>query len=772
MADNNTGNFGSIKPDEFKSLQDELILFTKGISEAGKAMKEALSGASSEELTVNLTKALNATKSLATVTKEDLKSSQGRNDIAKKYNEIKKQQNIVEANILILKKKIELSDKESIDRLGKALIHAVNLADNLAIAAGHAEKLATQVEKVEEAGRVFSKMSETLSKFPLIGSALAKPLQAAAQAAREATAEGLTPGQAKLEGWLALSKTIALTIGAGILSALVKASGRLGEINKQLGVGIEGARSIAKEYEQYATNAGDVAITTDRLIKANGELNAALGTSVKFSGETLDTFIRLTEYMGLSAGAAAKLETLSRTTGKNTQEFAGNLAKSVFQAGKANGIYISTSSALEKVKDLSGTTLLNLRRNPEAIGQALVATEKLGISFQQLRNTANSLLDFESSISNELEAELLTGKQLNLERARAAALKGDDLALTRELSKQVGSLNEFEKMNVIQRESLAKAFGMSADSMADMLLKQELMNSLGEEANNLTAEQAKKIKEMVNSGDAVNESDALLKLQQQQDVAKNFALTVEKLKSAFVDFFTGFEPVFTGLVDTIKGLAESKLLKLLAGGLTSTVGLAALIGTMVAGKVMGTNPLLPMWVRVANMGGAAGGSTGGFGSSLYRKGSPGPTGPLTKSGKPDMRFNANKVGPATKGGLTRLGTGLAGGALGMGAMMIGDGLSSAGHETAGGVVSGMGQGAMMGAMFGPVGMGIGAALGGLVGFLNRKDKEEKAEKKEEQDHFTKMTEQLRVIAKKDTEIYMEGSRVGQALVQSNPQLGN
>lgn len=770
MADNNTGNFGSITPDELRALQAELKQFTQGFKDAGAAMNEALRSAGADDLTVSLTKAVNAGKSLAEVTKEDLKSTRGRNEIARKYNEIKKQQNVVEANILILKKKIELADRESVDALGKALLHAVNLADNLSIAAGEAEKLAGQTKKVEEAGKGFAKMAEALGKLPLIGSALAKPLQAAAAAAREATAEGLTPGQAKLEGWLALSKTIALTIGAGIVNALVKASSRLGEINKQLGVGIEGARSIAKEYEEYAMNAQDVAITTDSLVKANGELNAALGTSVKFSGETLDTFIKLTEYMGVSANAAAKLETLSRTTGKNTEEFAGNLAKSVFQAGKANGVYISTSSALEKVKDLTGTTLLNLRRNPEAIGEAIVATEKLGMSFQQLRNTANSLLDFESSISNELEAELLTGRQLNLERARSAALRGDDLALTRELANQVGTLSEFERMNVIQRESLAKAFGMSADSMADMLLKQELMNSLGAEANNLTAEQAKRIKEMVESGDATSESDALLKLQQQQDVAKKFALAVEKLKSAFVDFFTGFEPTFNKLVNTIKGLAENKLVKAIAGGLASTAGIAALVGTMVAGKLMGTNPLMPMWVRVANMGGA--GMMPGAGMVQARSGK------MYPANSPQGRMIRTRGGtqPLPKGGLGRLGTGLAGGVLGMGAMMAGDSIAEAGYEKTGGTISGMGQGAMMGAMFGPVGMGVGAAIGGLVGFLKSKSEEEKkereAKKAEEKDHYTQMTDQLRLIAKQETAVYMDSNKVGLSLVQGNPQLGN
>ena len=42
----------------------------------------------------------------------------------------------------------------------------------------------------------------------------------------------------------------------------------------------------------------------------------------------------------------------------------------------------------------------------------------------------------EESIAAELEAELLTGKQLNLDNARAAALKGDMVTLAEELNAQ------------------------------------------------------------------------------------------------------------------------------------------------------------------------------------------------------------------------------------------------------------------------------------------------------------------------------------------------
>jgi hypothetical protein len=91
---------------------------------------------------------------------------------------------------------------------------------------------------------------------------------------------------------------------------------------------------------------------------------------------------------------------------------------------------------------------------------------------------AQSLLNFESSISSELEAELLTGKNLNLEQARYLALTGDAAGAAAEVAKQVGTSADFGKMNVIQQEALAKAAGMTRDQLAQSLIESEALTKL------------------------------------------------------------------------------------------------------------------------------------------------------------------------------------------------------------------------------------------------------------------------------------------------------
>ena len=101
----------------------------------------------------------------------------------------------------------------------------------------------------------------------------------------------------------------------------------------------------------------------------------------------------------------------------------------------------------------------------------------------QIEDIASSLLDFESSIENELSAELLLGKNINLEKARQAALNNDLETVATEIAKQAGSAAEFGEMNAIKQEALAKAVGMNREELAKTLFVQEqLAGASGDEA--------------------------------------------------------------------------------------------------------------------------------------------------------------------------------------------------------------------------------------------------------------------------------------------------
>jgi len=145
------------------------------------------------------------------------------------------------------------------------------------------------------------------------------------------------------------------------------------------------------------------------------------------------------------------------------------------------------------------------------IAKAVVTAKAFGMTLEQVAAAGDKLLDFGGSIESELKAELLLGRQINLERARAAALAGDQVTLTEELAKNVGTAAEFTKLNRLQQNALAESVGMTSDQLAETLRKREEAIASGKSLVQVQEEEAAKALERNNIQDKFNQ--AILKLQ-------------------------------------------------------------------------------------------------------------------------------------------------------------------------------------------------------------------------------------------------------------------
>ena len=90
-------------------------------------------------------------------------------------------------------------------------------------------------------------------------------------------------------------------------------------------------------------------------------------------------------------------------------------------------------------------------------------------SAQQLKEQMKMLLalieDGKISIQKQMEAEVLLGKELNLEKAREMVFNNDIAGAMQEIS-QLVSPEEFEAMDAVRRQALAASVGLDAGAMA------------------------------------------------------------------------------------------------------------------------------------------------------------------------------------------------------------------------------------------------------------------------------------------------------------------
>ncbi len=256
------------------------------------------------------------------------------------------------------------------------------------------------------------------------------------------------------------------------------------------------ARSLGISQKAANSLAGSVAgmgPTTAASKKSIEGIMSAMGSTEKLSTNTARVFVKLNTMAGMSAESLAKFQKFAKKSGEDAGTLVSQMAKTAGSAIKNNKLAMTQRDLLEESADQSAYVKLQFAGQGPALVKAVAQSKSLGINMQKARDMASSLLNFEDSIAAEMEAELLTGKQLNLEEARALALKGDNIGAAKLIAEQVGGAAEFMSMNVIQQEALAKAAGMSTDEMSNMLSGQKDMEANGK---NLVKDQEKGIAAM------------------------------------------------------------------------------------------------------------------------------------------------------------------------------------------------------------------------------------------------------------------------------------
>jgi chaperonin cofactor prefoldin len=335
--------------------------------------------------------------------------------------------------------------------------------------------------------------------------------------------------------------------------ALKGADKATGELAKSFGTSYKEASNIRGELNTISNLSGNVNMTTEKLGKSLMALNKEFGTATMMSGELLTDFTNLTNVAGYSAEAAAGLARITVATGTDLSDNTAEILGTTAAYNGANKLALNGKEIAEEVAKTSAATTLTLGMQPGAITKAVLASKALGASMAQVEQIASSLLNFESSIEDEMSAELLLGKNLNLEKARTAALNGDIATVAAEIAKQTGTAADFEKMNVIQQEALAKAVGMTREGLASSLMEREALVRLGKEDGNIQEEyNALKAKGL--SDDAIANQLGSKKLADQlksQSVQEKFTASMEKLREIFVSIADPVLAILSPLMDIV-----------------------------------------------------------------------------------------------------------------------------------------------------------------------------------------------------------------------------
>jgi|MDSY01.1.fsa_nt_gb hypothetical protein len=256
----------------------------------------------------------------------------------------------------------------------------------------------------------------------------------------------------------------------GVVSAAGVVVGKIGEVNSELGTSMFQADGVARKAGVLSLVFGDAAQTAK-------DLSAALGDTNKATFELQASVGLMATNMGISGSEATKLVSSFSMLNGNSTDVALDMSKTSQEFAKQNGII--PAQLMGDLANSAEEFALFGKDGGENILRAAGYAAKLGTNMATLSGIAEGLLDFESSVTKELELGVMLGKNINLNKARELAYSGDIEGATRETLKQLGGVEAFNKMDYYQKKQTADLLGVSVAELQKMNSKMENAGSLG-----------------------------------------------------------------------------------------------------------------------------------------------------------------------------------------------------------------------------------------------------------------------------------------------------
>ena len=292
--------------------------------------------------------------------------------------------------------------------------------------------------------------------------------------------------------------------------------------------------------------------------------------------------------MGLQGEEGAKIYGLGKLNNMTAHQTAVAIGDQVVNTRKATGITLDYRKVLSDVAKVGGQLSAQYKNNPALLAQAVTQAQLLGLTLEQTAKMGSSLVDdFAGSLGKELEAELLTGKALNLEQARYYALMGDSAKAAKELMDNVGGIEEYQQLNVLQQKSLAAAIGLTTDELATSLKQQELLKGTAFETQAAFEEVAR---EAARTGDYTKLNAQLAQAANGEELAKQasqisnqekFQMAIEKLQETVANLVNG---PFGTLIDKMATLlGQAGTLKFIFGSIAGIITVKMIGGLLALG---------------------------------------------------------------------------------------------------------------------------------------------------------------------------------------------
>lgn len=224
---------------------------------------------------------------------------------------------------------------------------------------------------------------------------------------------------------------------------------------------------------------------------------------------------------------------------------------------KAAGVPLA--KVMDDVAKASDKARGMIKGGAEQLVKAAVYARRLGTDLEKVAEIGRKMLDFQESITDEIEASVVLGSNISFQKARELFYTGKIQEGYDEIFKVVKNIGDFNKLDIFQKELIAKATGVSLTDLQKQLLLREDLAALEISGTDEAKKMVQEYKKLDEQSGSVLENTTAAREQRVRDVInlKETEEIMSRIKSLFLSISNTILPVIEGTLEIINKILKS-----------------------------------------------------------------------------------------------------------------------------------------------------------------------------------------------------------------------
>ena len=527
------------KQEQEAAAQDEIVDYTKELIALDKQRLDYLREISMyNDMIVDAEKEIKkAAGDSNKIKRKQLTDLQDETKKAIKVARLKEAEKANEKKILIEKQKQVKLNKELRDIQDK-------YTDEIENSLGFIDDIGTAVSKIPVVGGLLAKSLGLDEIKKSITNNLTKTLATALQTGQlNAAGLGSTLMSSFKTGiagaralMVSLGPLLPILIAIGVAMMAFKKALELDQeitdMARGLGISREEAEGLHNELIGVAATTKVVGADSAELSKSFMQLAKDMGDVSLVTAQMAESQVLLTKQYELAGEEASEFQKIAMMSGRTAEQ---NVAAIQGITREMAGGMMNYKDVMKDIAGTSKAVQATFKGNIGQLTKAVITARKFGKTLDDVKKITDGLLDIEGSIEKEMQARVLTGKDMNFDLARSLKLRGKETEALEEIYKQAGGYSELMSMAPYQLEATAEAAGMTVDELMKGAEQQQMFNDMSQQLGRTIKNSADLREEDLKllQGQTAQQAKALVLEEQRNSASERMAALGDRLMTIF-----------------------------------------------------------------------------------------------------------------------------------------------------------------------------------------------------------------------------------------------